>query len=120
MARLSGIAGRRACLLRRQGIGRLVFDVEGVVVVGMDIAHAWFTLLAPCRPFRREGADVEALPKQVNALQEREALHQPADAVVDREPRFVRPGMTVAAPPAPDRLLEGWRDRKSTRLNSSH
>src|SRR6202049_5411467 len=33
MAGLSGIAGRRACLGRRKGVGRFVVDIEGVVVV---------------------------------------------------------------------------------------
>jgi len=108
MAGLSDIAGRRAGLPRRQRIGRFVFDIERVVIVGVRVARAWFTLLTPRRAFRSERADVEALPQQMNALQEGESLHQPANAVMDSEPGFVGRGVTVAAPPAPDRLLEGW------------
>jgi hypothetical protein len=44
----------------------------------------------------------------VNALQEGQALHQPANAVMDSEPRLVGRGMTVSAPPATYRFLEGW------------
>jgi len=108
MAGLSDIAGRRACLPRRQGIGRFVFDIERVVIVGMRVAGSGLTLLSPHRAFRREGADVETLAKQVNALQEGKSLNQPAHAVMDSKPGFVGRGMTVAAPPAPYRFLEGW------------
>jgi len=109
MAGLSDIAGRCARLLRRQRVGGFVFDTEWVgIVVGMRVVAASLPFLPPSRAFGREGADVETLSKQVNALQEGEALHQPANAVMHGEPGFVGCGMTVAAPPATDRLLERW------------
>jgi len=109
MAGLSDIAGRCACLLRREGVGGFVLDAEWVgIVVGMRVVAASLPFLPPRRALGREGADVETLSKQVNALQEGEALHQPANAVMHGEPGFVRRRMTVAAPPAPYRFLEGW------------
>jgi len=63
MAGLSDIAGRHACLPRRQRIGRFVFDIEGIVVVGMHVAGDGLTLLPPRRAFRGERAHVEALPE---------------------------------------------------------
>jgi len=44
----------------------------------------------------------------MDALEQRQALYQPADPVVYGEPGFLRWGMPVVAPPAADRLLEGW------------
>jgi hypothetical protein len=70
MGGLSDIAGCRARLLRRQYIGRLVFDIQRVVIVGMGVTHSGLAFLPPRRTFRREGADVKTLAEQVNALQE--------------------------------------------------
>src|SRR5260370_19738301 len=69
MAGLSDIAGRRAYLARRQRTGRFVFDIEGVGVIGMHVVGACLTLLPPRRAFRRQGADIETLPKQGDTLQ---------------------------------------------------
>jgi hypothetical protein len=120
MAGLSDIAGRCACLARRQGVSRFVFDIERVGVIGMRVVTTRLTLLAPGRAFCGERAHVEALPKQVNALQEGQALDQPSDPVVDGEPGFVGRGMTVAAPPATDRFLESWGEAAFTATIGSH
>src|SRR5713226_4674472 len=53
MAGLSGIAGPCACLARRQGVGRFVFDIERVGVVGMRVVRASLALFSPRRAFRR-------------------------------------------------------------------
>src|SRR2546421_11526565 len=74
----------------------------------MPLVSARLALLPTHRPFRREGAHVQTLAEQVDALEERKALHQPANPVVHREPGFLSRGMTVAPPPAAYRLLEGW------------
>src|SRR6202011_2560299 len=99
---------------------RFVFDIECVCVIGMRVVRPCLTLLAPGRALRRQRAHVEALPKQVNALQEGQALDQPADPVVDGEPGFVGRGMTVPAPPATDRFLESWGEAAFTATIGSH
>jgi hypothetical protein len=88
------------------GIGRLILDIDaGLIIV---LASLGRVPLAPARrPLGGEGPHVKALPQQVNAFQKREALHQPADAVVHREPGFLGRRVTVAPSPAADRLFEG-------------
>src|ERR1700694_2354242 len=43
----------------------------------------------------------------MDALQQRQAFHQPADPVVHGEPGFAGPGVSMAATPATHRFLEG-------------
>ena len=71
MRGLSDIAGRCARLGRCQRIGWFVLDIEGVVIIGMRLIRAGLALPPAHRAFRRERADVQTLPKQVNALEER-------------------------------------------------
>ena len=107
MVGLSGIATGRAGWFGAQRVRRLVFDVDPVLIV-MGSAAASVVLATSRRPLGRKGADVEALPKEMNALQVGEALDQPADPVVNREPGLLRRRVAVAPAPATDRLLEGW------------
>src|SRR5919201_5718575 len=106
MARLSGITAPPGGIGPADGVGRLILDIDaGLIVVLASLGRV--PLAPPRRPLGGEGPHVKALPQQVNALQKREALHQPADAVMHGEPGFLRRRVTVAPPPAADRLFEG-------------
>jgi hypothetical protein len=108
MGGLSAIAGRSACLVGSHGLAGLIFDVQAILVVVVELARIRITLLTPGGSFGRQGAHIQPLAKQVNALQQREALDQPADSVVDGKPGFVGRWMAVTAPPTTDCFLEGW------------
>jgi hypothetical protein len=69
MAGLSAIAGRCARLGRRQRIGRFVFDIENVRFIGIRAFRNWFALAPARRALGGEGADIQTLPQEVNALQ---------------------------------------------------
>ena len=107
MAGLSAIAARRAGGFRRHGVRRLVFNIDAVLIVSVAAVAAGFVLATPRRSLGREGADVEPLAEEMNALQVGEALDQPADPVVDRKPGFVRRWVAMAPAPSTDGFLEG-------------
>jgi len=106
MAGLSDIFGRCGGLAGGYRVGRFVFHVEALVIVEASALRRRLPLLPSRRPLGRQRSDVEALAKQVNALEKGQPFDQPADPIVNREPGFVRRGVTMAASPAADRLLE--------------
>jgi len=107
MAGLSDIFGGCGGLAGCYRVGRFVFHVEAFVVFQMDALRRRFPLTPSRRPLGRQGSDVQALAEQVNALEKGQPFDQPADPIMNREPGFVRRGVTMTASPAADRLLEG-------------
>jgi len=105
-AGLSDIFGRCDGLAGRQRVGRFVFYVEALIVFEVDAVRRRLPLSPSGRPLGRQRSDVEALTKQVNALEKGKPLDQPADPIMNRKPGFVRRGVTMTASPAADRLLE--------------
>src|SRR5919201_79318 len=114
MPGLSGIPGASARVVADDRIGGLVFDVDALIVPAVGCFR--FAFLTPRRPLGGQGSHVQALAKQMNALQVRETLDQPSDAIVDGEPGLLRRRMTMPPPPATDRLLEGWGKSTFTTL----
>jgi len=108
MAELSDIFGGYDGLARCHRVGRFVLHVEALVVIEVDAVRRGLPLTPARRPLGRQRSDIETLAKQVNALEKRQPFDQPADPIVNREPGFVRRGVTMTASPAADRLLEGW------------
>jgi hypothetical protein len=107
MAGLSDIFGRCDGLAGCDRVGRFVFHVEALVVFEVDTLRGRLPLPPSRRPLGRQRSDVEALAKQVNALEKGQPFDQPADPVVNREPGFMGRRMTMMASPAADRFLEG-------------
>src|SRR5207237_5865323 len=96
--------GRCDGLARRNRVGRLVFDVEAVLVVEAGLVRRRLPLTPSRRSLGRKRPHVETLTEQVNTLEEREPFHQPADPIVNREPGFLGRRVAVAAASA-----AGWR-----------
>ena len=105
MRGLSAILARGARIPSSDGVGRLVLDVDAALIA-VSVAIRGVAFLPSCRALGGKRSNVQALAQQVNTLEVGEALDQPADPVMDREPGLVCRWMPVTPPPAPDRLLE--------------
>jgi len=108
MRGLSAIRPAGARLAVRNRVRRLILDVDPFIP--RVITPGWIvTFLAACRPLRGQRSYVESLAQQVNALQQRQPLDQPSDAIMDGEPGFVRGRMAVPAAPTSHGFLETRR-----------
>ena len=54
MAGLSAIATSRARRFRTHGVGRLVFDIDAIIIVMMGVVSTGVVLMTPCRSLGRE------------------------------------------------------------------